>query len=132
MLIATKGRVEIKNNYFNTPGVAILFESDGKFWFEAGGTNDVRIFDNTFDNCRFTRGNWGKNVIEIKPREAFDGKNYYHKYIEVSDNRFVNCNGSLLSADNVESFVWKNNTLENSACEKPATFKNCGQVDSDI
>ena len=132
MLIATKGKVEIKNNYFNTPGVAILFESDGKFWFEAGGTNDVRIFGNTFDNCRFTRGNWGKNVIEIKPREAFDGENYYHKYIEVSDNEFINCNGSLLSADNVEKFVWNGNTLTNASEGDLLTFKNCGTIERDI
>ena len=131
MLIATKGKVEIKNNYFNTPGVAILFESDGKFWFEAGGTQDVRILDNTFDNCRFTKGNWGKNVIEIKPRKAFDGENYYHKYIEVSGNKFVGNGGSLLSADNVERFVWKNNSLESCSEDSTLTFRNCGQVDSD-
>ena len=131
MLIATKGKAIIRNNYFNTPGVAILFESDGKFWFEAGGTQDVRILDNTFDNCRFTKGNWGKNVIEIKPREAFDGENYYHKCIEVSGNKFVGNGGSLLSADNVERFVWKNNSLESCSEDSTLTFRNCGQVDSD-
>ena len=132
MLIATKGKVEIKNNYFNTPGVAILFESDGKFWFEAGGTKDVRITENIFDNCRFTKGNWGKNVIEMKPREEFDGENYYHKYVEVANNRFTNCGGSLLSADNVERFVWKDNTIEDGTECQLLTFKNCKDVEKDI
>lgn len=132
MLIATKGKVEIRNNYFNTPGVAILFESDGKYWFEAGGTNKVYITNNKFDNCCFTKGNWGKNVIEIKPREEFDGKNYYHKYIKVTHNEFTNCKGSLLSADNVENFVWNGNTVKNTTKADLLTFKNCGQIDSDM
>ena len=132
MLIATKGKAVIRNNRFNTPGVAILFESDGKFWFESGGTNDVLVTENTFENCRFTKGNWGKSVIEMKPREAFDGENYYHKHIEVRNNRFVGCDGSLLSADNVEHFVWCDNTLEDVADCRLLTFKNCGKVESDI
>ena len=131
MLIATKGKVEIKNNFFNTPGVALLFESDGKFWFESGGTKDVRIVGNLFDNCCFTRGNWGRNVIEMKPREDFDGENYYHGYIEVSGNRFINNKHGLVSADNVERFVWKNNVIENQADCQLFSFKNCGIVEND-
>ena len=132
MLIATKGKAVIRNNYFNTPGVAILFESDGKFWFESGGTNNVVISENTFEKCRFTRGNWGKNVIEMKPREAFDGENYYHKYVEVRNNKFVGCGGSLLSADNIEHFVWLDNAVENGAECQLLTFKNCGKVERDM
>ena len=132
MLIATKGKVIVKNNYFNTPGIAIFFESDAKYWFEAGSTKDVLITENTFDNCRFTKGNWGKNVIELKPREAFDGENYYHERIEISNNKFLNNGGSLLMADNVAEFIWKNNTVENQGEGKILSFANCGRVDSDM
>jgi hypothetical protein len=89
----------------------------------------VRILDNIFDNCNFTQVYWDRSVIVMQPREAFDGKNYYHKYIEVAGNKFINNRGSLLSADNVERFVWKDNLLENSECR--LEFKNCGQIERD-
>ena len=132
MLLATKGKVVVKNNYFNTPGMAIFFESDAKYWFEAGSTRDVLITENTFDNCRFTRGGWGKNVIELKPREAFDGENYYHGRIEISNNKFVNNGGCLLSADNVAEFIWKNNTVENQGECQLLSIENCGKTDCDM
>ena len=132
MLIATKGKAEIIGNTFNTPGVAILFESDGKYWFEAGGTNEVIIRDNTFDNCVFTQGCWGCCIIAINPREAFDGKNYYHKYIQVTNNRFVNNNNGYLSAHNVERFVFKDNVIENTYEDPYIRFTDCGIVESDL
>ena len=102
----------IKNNYFNTPGVAILFESDGNFWFESGGTNHIEITGNTFENCCYTNGNWGRYVIQLNPREEFDGKNYYHKYIKISDNKFINCEKKLLLADTVEIIELSGNNVD--------------------
>lgn len=127
MLIGAKGKVEIKNNYFNTPGVAILFESDGSKWFESGGTTDVEIKNNIFESCKYTSSpNWGSYVIEVKPREEFNEGNYYHKYICVRDNEFKDCNAPLIYADNIEKIEFKDSKLNNSSDVK--VFKNCGEI----
>ena len=131
ILIAAKGKVTIKNNYFNTPGVAILFESDGEKWFESGGTTYVDIEDNTFDNCRYTKGNWGNNVIEVKPREQVEEGKYYHEYINISNNKFINCDGSLLYADNIKKIVFKDNITETAMKATKASFINCGEIIKD-
>ncbi len=127
MLIAAKGKVEIKNNYFNTPGVAILFESDGSKWFESGGTTDVVIKENIFENCKYASSpNWGSHVIEVKPREEFNEDDYYHKYISITANEFKDCNAPLIYADNIEKVEFMNNKLNNSCDVK--IFKNCGNI----
>ena len=126
MLIAAKGEVEIKNNYFNTPGVAILFESDGEKWYESGGTTNVKIENNVFDNCEYTKGNWGSHVIEVKPREEFNDGEYYHKRIRIIENEFKNCGVPLLYADNIEIVEFMNNKINNS--NEKRIFKNCGLI----
>ncbi len=127
ILVAAKGKVEIKNNYFNTPGVAILFESDGEKWFESGGTTDVKIENNVFDNCKYASSpNWGSNVIEVKPREAVCEGKYYHKYISITENEFKDCVAPLLYADNIEKVEFKDNKTNNS--NETIIFKNCGEI----
>lgn len=128
ILIAAKGKVEIKNNYFNTPGVAILFESDGEKWFESGGTNEVSIENNIFDNCAYSRG-WGDAVISVKPREEFNGRDYYHKYISVKNNKFNNNTADIIHADNIEKIQISENIVKGKAEIKIA---DCKEVNSDI
>lgn len=131
MLIAAKGKVQIRDNYFNTPGVAILFESDGQYWFESGGTTDVCIENNTFDHCRYSVG-WGNHVIEVKPREEFHEGEYYHKKISITKNHFVNNDSCLLYADNIGHVIFKDNLLENQISDSLVEFVNCGSIECDI
>jgi len=114
MLIAAKGKVVIKNNYFNTPGAAIMFESSGKKWYESGGTTDVMIAENVFENCMYgSSDNWGSAVIDMRPREGIDGKNYYHKRISVESNHFINNAKVLFHANNAEDVAFTGNRIEN-------------------
>ncbi len=110
MLLASRGKIVVRNNLFKTPGTAIKFESDGKYWFESGGTNDVLICNNKFDHCLTS---WGKGIIEIQPRERTEENRYYHNKIEVRDNTFNNCVGIVCAMNNVETFVFKNNEVKN-------------------
>lgn len=110
MLIGTGGKVRIENNYFHTPGPAILFESSGDVWYESGGTNYVVIRKNLFEGCNQTHS-WGQAAISTKPRKVFDGNNYFHKKIEISENLFKGNYGELIYADNVETLIFNNNTL---------------------
>ncbi len=128
MLIAAKGKVVIKNNYFNTPGAAIMFESNGRKWYESGGTTDVLITENVFENCLYgSADNWGSAVIDLKPRERFDGKNYYHQQIAISNNQFINNAKLLLYANNAEHILFTENKIENqiSDCIR---HENCKTV----
>ena len=37
LLLGSRARMIIEDNYFHIPGAAILFEGDGNFWFEQAG-----------------------------------------------------------------------------------------------
>ena len=117
MLIATKGKVVIENNYFNTSGCAILFQSDGEFWFESGGVYDVDIRNNLFDSCRYSP--WGNAIIDCTPRPAEDEGKYFHKQISVTSNRFVMINEPVVLFNNVERAIFKNNKIESREDLKP-------------
>lgn len=117
MLIATKGNVLIENNYFNTSGCAILFESNGVFWFESGGVYNVHIKDNTFDSCRYSP--WGNAIIDCPPRPAEEENKYFHKKIAVTDNRFIMINDSVALFNNAEEIIFEGNTVEHSEAVQP-------------
>lgn len=126
MLIAAKGKIRIKNNYFNTPGASILFESDGKKWYESGGTCDVVISGNVFNSCLYGNcENWGSAVIDMRPREKFDGQHYYHSKIEIINNKFYDNKKPLLYADNAKTVIFNDNIIENQET-KSVIYQNCG------
>ncbi|MCQ2445553.1 MAG: right-handed parallel beta-helix repeat-containing protein [Clostridia bacterium] len=131
MLVAAKGKVRIHDNYFHTTGVAILFESDGQYWFESGGTSDVVIEKNTFENCKFTH-TWGENVIEVLPREVYNEGEFYHQSITIRENTFKGNTAPLVYADNIRSLVIEKNIIEDQKCEKTHEIKNCGSINCDM
>ncbi len=107
MLIAARGRVEIKNNHFHSGGAAIQFESDPFRWYECGGTENILIEGNFFDDCK--HGKWSRAVIDInKRRETVEGF-YYHKRIEIKHNRFTQSASPCVAADNVGELIFENN-----------------------
>ena len=126
ILLASRGKTSIKNNYFETSGVAVMFESSGDFWFEAGNTEDVTIEGNVFNRCGYAINSWGKGVIEICKRKAFDGENYYHGSIRVINNEFTNNVRPILIAHNTENVVFKGNEITNTVA--PNEFTNCKNV----
>jgi hypothetical protein len=130
VLLAAHGKIAIRNNYFHTPGIAVMFESSGDFWFEAGNTEDVTIENNVFDNCGYALGVWGKGVVEVKKRKEFDGENYYHKSISVINNEFKNNVRPLFIAHNVENAVFKGNTATNTVA--PNEYANCKNITDEL
>ncbi len=113
MLIATRAPALIENCYFHTSGTAIKFESDGKYWYESGGTTDVTIRGCKFDRCK--HGGWGDAVIECKPREATVDGQYFHKKINVEDNEFIMYNDLAVYFDNVAHAVFLGNEMSGTA-----------------
>lgn len=123
ILLASKGNTLIEGNRFHTPGASILFESDGEYWYESGSVNNVVIKNNIFDDCNFTDGLWGNAVIVIGKRKAFDGKNFYHKHISITGNKFIGSKMPALFAANVESIEFANNTSEGETI-----YSDCGEI----
>ncbi len=128
MLLASAGKITIRNNLFKTPGPSIKFESDGKYWYESGGTKDVLITGNTFENCKYS--GWGDSVIVVTPREKTEEGKYYHKKIAVVENEFKNCKGNLASIDNTETFVFKGNRIIGQELNLYRTT-HCKTIDAD-
>ncbi len=129
MLLASAGKITIRNNLFKTPGPSIKFESDGKYWYESGGTKDVLITGNSFDNCKYS--GWGDSVIAVTPREKTEEGKFYHKKIAVTENEFKNCNGYLATIDNTETFVFKGNRVIGQELPLYRTT-HCKTIDADL
>ena len=129
MLLASRGKTVIKNNYFHTSGAAIKFESDGKFWFESGGTNDVLICGNVFDACKFSAS--PQTVIYVSPREKTEEGRYFHKKIAICNNEFKGCHGDLVYMDNTEEFIFTENKITDQKYGI-YTVNHCKSVKTDI
>lgn len=119
MLLNSRGKTVVEDNYFHTPGAAILFEGDSFFWFEQGGVRDCVIRNNVFDNCLF--GVWGKAVIDVKAG-ILEGRSEsrYNRNIRIENNVFrIFDEVTLLHAYCVDGLVWENNTIEKTDAYPP-------------
>lgn len=120
MLLNCRGETLVENNYFHTPGAALLFEGDARFWFEQGGVRNCIIRNNTFDNCLF--GVWGKAVIDVAAgiSEGFETSRY-NKNITITGNTFrIFDDASLLNVYGVDGLTWKDNKISKNNEYLPA------------
>ena len=114
LLIGSRGKTVIENNYFHVPGAAILFEGDASYWFEQSGVTNCTIRNNTFDNCNF--GVWGNAVIQVGSgikREDRD-KSRYNSGIVVENNVFKVFDPRIVNLYSVDNFIFRNNKVEKS------------------
>lgn len=120
MLLNCRGKTIVENNYFHSPGAAILFEGDACFWFEQGGVNDCLIRGNVFDNCLF--GVWGEAVIDVAAGIHEESElSRYNKNIRVLNNTFRTFdNALLLNAYGVDGLWWKDNKIEKTTDYLPS------------
>ena len=127
MLIATKGKVLIENNYYHTSGCAILFEADGQYWFESGATTFVEIKNNEFDKCK--HGAWGDAVLEFAKREKVEDGKYYHGKVNIVGNKFSMYNDTAIILDNIEEVTLSNNEFDNQE-KAQIKINHCGKVNN--
>lgn len=115
LLLGSRGKIIIEDNYFHTPGSAILFEGDGCYWYEQSGVRDVLIRNNVFDNCNFGNDSWGIGCIGVNTRIVKDkDKSRYHRNIRVEDNEFKIFDPTIAYLYCVDGFTFKNNRIEQS------------------
>lgn len=113
MLLNCRGKTVVEDNYFHSPGTALLFEGDASYWYEQGGVNDLVVRNNTFDNSHYT--DWGSAVIAVAAGidDEYKKSARYNKNILVENNLFrVFDRGPILDLFSVENFRFRNNTIE--------------------
>lgn len=111
ILLGTKGKIIIAENYFRTEDPAILFECDPKYWFESGSVSDVYIDGNVFDDCA---SGCGRAVIEAVPRDKAEEGKYFHGAIRILENRVISNNAAFAFINNAESIDILGNTVDNN------------------
>ena len=118
-LISTGGHVLIEDNYFHTPGAAILIAGDANYWFESGPVQDVTIRANHFDNCLY--GVWGNACIDICPEIALAHRagTVYHRHIRVEGNTFDAFDPRLVRAYCVDGLTVAGNDIRLSSTDYP-------------
>ena len=134
ILVTTPKNVIIANNYFCTAGTAILIEGDLDYWFESGAHNNLKIFNNVFEDC-LTSGNrdgsrwqWGDAVITITPshRPESDNDEPYHKNINIYNNTFKVFDAPIVRARSVRNLSFTKNRIVKTYTYKPYTWQKSG------
>lgn len=136
LLIGSRGKVVIERNTFHTPGAAILFEGDGRYWYEQSGVRDVTIRDNVFDNCLYGSATWGNAVISVGSGIPDKEHSRYHKNILVENNVFRGFDRRIVNLYCVDGFTFRGNRIEFTDADYPAygaledrfIFKDCDNI----
>jgi len=109
-------------------------EGDMDYWFESGAHNNLRIFDNVFEDC-LTSGNrdgsrwqWGEAVITITPshRPKSDKDEPYHKNISIYDNTFKVFDAPIIHARSVRNLTFTRNRILKTYTYAPYTWQKSG------
>ena len=114
LLIGSRGKVIIDSNYFHTPGAGILFEGDGRYWFEQTGVRDVTVKDNVFDNCNY--GVWGNAAIQVGSgiEKEYQPASRYNRNIRILHNTFRLFDPRVIHAYSVQGLRFAGNTIKGS------------------
>ena len=113
ILLGSRGKIVIENNYFHTHCAAINLEGDGRFWFEQSGVRDLTIKNNTFDNCNYGFM-LGLGVIMVSSgiEESKKAESRYNRNIMIENNTFKIFNPCILSMYSVDNLTFRNNKIE--------------------
>jgi len=114
LLIGSRGKVIIDSNYFHTPGAGILFEGDGRYWFEQSGVRDVTVRDNVFDNCNY--GVWGNAAIQVGSGigKEYQAASRYNRNIRILHNTFHVFDPRVIHAYSVQGLRFAGNMITGS------------------
>ena len=114
ILLGSRGKIVVEDNTFHTPGAAILFEGDGRYWFEQAGVRDCTIRHNTFDDCNY--GTWGNAAIQVGTgmEKAERALSRYNRNITIEDNTFKVFDPRILNIYSVDGLVFRNNKIVHS------------------
>jgi parallel beta-helix repeat protein len=138
ILLGSRAKTIIENNYFHTAGAAILLEGDCRFWYEQAGVRDLIVKGNTFDNCFY--GTWGNAIIQVASGISEEKKEIsrYNRHIVIENNLFRVFTPEILNLYSVEDLVFKKNTIEKTedylsedVTINPFTVKHSSNIEID-
>lgn len=125
ILLGSRGKIIIEDNYFHTQAPAINLEGDGRFWFEQAGVRDLTIRNNMFDNCNYSFM-LGLGVITASSgiEESKKSISRYNRNILIEDNTFKIFNPNILSMYSIDNLTYKNNkVIKSDEYKIPERFK---------
>ena len=114
VLITTKGKVLLEDNYFSSHMKGILIEGDNKYWYESGAVQDITIRNNVFNNIGYAGGSRGY-ALYASPMFSKDqriGEGRYHRNINFTGNTVKSFNGQFVFAKSVDGLNISGNTFE--------------------
>ena len=114
LLLGSRGKIVIEENYFHVPGAAILFEGDGNYWYEQSGVRNVLIRNNIFDDCNY--GVWGNALFQVGSG-IYENKEQsrYHRNIVIEENNIRVFDPRLVNIYSVDGFVFRKNQIKETA-----------------
>lgn len=98
-----------------------LADRSDKTWYEGSGAHNVVINNNTFEECAFGGSD---SIITIDCNVGTKKDVLYD--IHITNNKFYNCYGELVVADNVSDLYIENNII--SDCGDIKSTENCGNI----
>jgi hypothetical protein len=112
ILLGSRGKIVIEDNYFHTQCPAINLEGDGRFWFEQAGVRDLTIKNNMFDNCNYSLM-LGLGVITASSgiEETSKEISRYNKNILIEGNTFKLVTPNILKMYSIDGLTYKNNKV---------------------
>lgn len=109
LLITTRGKVEICDNYFvSTTMSGVLLSDDAKSWYESGMCCDVTVQKNTFDYS-------GGTPILIWPENRRHA-GAVHKNVKILGNTFKSYSGVCIKAKSTDGLLIQDNRFADADC----------------
>ena len=113
ILVTTKGKVLIENNYLSSQMHGILIEGDNNVWYESGGVQDIIIRSNEFVNIGYAKDNrYPLLASPLLNDTQHMGEGRYHRNIQFVDNTVKSFNGHLVEARSVDGLTIAGNRIE--------------------
>jgi hypothetical protein len=109
LLIKTLGKVRIHDNYFRSQGAAIKIRGEASSWYEAGGVEDVDIYNNVFDHCN--TGGFSNATFEILATLGKASDKPIHKGIKIYNNKIIQTYKPLMQLSHVENLEFYDNEI---------------------
>ena len=115
LLLGSRGRIVVEDNYFHIAGAAILFEGDANYWFEQSGVRDVVIRGNLFENGNYGCPSWGAACIAVGSGIPDRTGARYHRNILVEGNTFRVSDPRIVHIYSVDGFRFtRDNVIEHT------------------
>ena len=110
VLLGSRGKMVLEDNYFHSHCPSVCLEGCSRFWFEQAGARDLTIRNNVFDNCNYSF------ILGLGVIQAGSGleDQPYSRNVTIENNKFVMAGPCILNLHAVDNVKFRNNIIEES------------------